>query len=74
MKGKFPLPEKWKKERKATITQTQREFTEVELDCKNNAGVYECLSDLKNWKKEIITFQRVVDDLEEIFLRVLEEK
>ena len=49
----------------------QREYTEIEIDCKNKQGMYKILGELENLKKDIISFHRIEEDLEEVFLRVL---
>jgi ABC-2 type transport system ATP-binding protein len=51
----------------------QGEFLEMDLDCKNQKGMYEFLSILQEEKVEIVQFFRVEEDLEEIFLRVLKD-
>ena len=74
VKGKVAIPQTWKKKYAAAVFNSQPDFTEIELDCGSREGVFSFISELKSGKKEIISMGRVVEDLEEIFLRVLSEK
>lgn len=71
IKGQFTIPETWTKSYKARILIGQNEYTEIELDCKNKAGMYKVLNDLQEQKRDIISFNRLEEDMEEVFLRVL---
>lgn len=72
VRGKFKPPTVWKKYN-AKILPTPPEYTELELDCISERGVYDMLGYLKTKKIEIASLVRNVEDLEEIFLRVLSE-
>jgi ABC-2 type transport system ATP-binding protein len=71
IKGDFKLPALWIKSYSAEIKMEQREYTEIEIDCKNKLGMYKILGELEKLKKDIISFHRIEEDLEEVFLRVL---
>jgi len=73
VKGRFTIPASWKKFN-AVIKQTNDDFTEMELDFGSKQGMFAVLSDLQKKKSEIIQLDRNTDDLEEIFLRVLEHR
>ncbi|MBI3395192.1 MAG: ABC transporter ATP-binding protein, partial [Spirochaetia bacterium] len=70
VKGRFAPPAAWKKY-DVKVLPGPPEYTEMELDCGSNAGVYDVLAVVKTKKLEIASMTRVVEDLEEIFLRVL---
>lgn len=71
IKGDFKIPANWSKSYNAEIKMEQREYTEIEVDCKNKQGMYKVLNELESLKKDIIAFHRIEEDLEEVFLRVL---
>lgn len=73
VRGRFRLPRPWAVQYAARIISSQPDYTEIEADCHDRAGVYAMLDDLQKAKKEILSMGRVVEDLEEIFLRVLSE-
>ena len=73
VKGTFQFSAGFMKKYNIQYKVMQNEFTEMELDCINNAGVYNILEYLKKKKAEIISFYRVVEDLEELFLAVLDK-
>ena len=70
--GDFSIPQKWMDSYGAKKIQNQDNTTELEINCEDNKDVYEILSFLREHNTEIISFSKVVDDLEEVFLRVLE--
>lgn len=71
--GEFSIPAEWVDYYGAKKIQNQDKITEIEINCQDNHGVYKILQFLKEQKVEIISFSKVVDDLEEIFLQVLED-
>ncbi len=73
VRGRFRIPAVWKSKYEAVMLAEHEDSTEFELDCKNAAGVYAVVADLKKSGKDILSMGRVVEDLEEIFLRVLEK-
>ena len=73
IRGSHKVNPKMKKKYQASIISINKEFTDIELDCHDNAGVYRAISDFKHEKREILSMHRVVEDLEEVFLRVLNE-
>jgi ABC-2 type transport system ATP-binding protein len=72
IKGKIELNDFLKTKYKAVILSEQKEFTELELDLKNKEEVFKLFKELEKQKREILSFYRVGEDLEEVFLRVLE--
>ncbi|MBE7440054.1 MAG: ABC transporter ATP-binding protein [Spirochaetales bacterium] len=73
IKGRFVMPAAWKKYN-AIVKQSNDDFTELELDLGSKDGMFAVLADLQKKGSEIIQLDRNTDDLEEIFLRVLERK
>lgn len=73
IRGRFRLPRAWGDRYDARVLSSQPDYTEIEADCHDRAGVYAILNELQGSKKEILSMGRVVEDLEEIFLRVLNE-
>ena len=52
---------------------SQGDTMEFDFDCKDKNGIYRFLEVIKNEKIEIVFFYRLEEDLEEIFLRVLQQ-
>lgn len=73
IKGKFRIPAEWKKYN-ARIDSERPDATEIEVDCKNNAGVYQIIAALKRGGREIIALERMAEDLENLLLMVLAER
>lgn len=73
IKGKFKIPDGWSRYN-ARFGSVRPDATEIELDCKNNAGVYQIISALKREGREIISLERVAEDLEDLLLMVLAER
>ena len=72
IKGKIELNDILKSKYKALVLSEQKEFTELELDLKNKEEVFKLFKELEKQKREVLSFYRVGEDLEEVFLRVLE--
>ncbi len=73
VRGSFPLPADWQKKYGASLLSGQNDHTEWEMDCKKPEGLYDVLDVLKKKKLEIISMHKPVEDLEEIFMRTLNE-
>ena len=74
VRGAFRLPVVWKKVGLARVLPSAPELTEFEMDCKDRAGVYRVLHELERQKRDLVSMERVAEDLEEVFLMVLEEE
>lgn len=74
VRGRFSLPAEWKKRHAAHVRPSAPEFTEFEMDCGDRKGVYRVLAALDKRGKELISTERVAEDLEEVFLMVLKEQ
>lgn len=71
IQGDFSIPVELQKIFEIKMIHSGGDYTEFESDCKNKDGVYRLISVLQAEKKEMIFAQKSIDDLEEIFLRVL---
>ena len=74
VRGRFALPAAWKKTGQARLLPSAPELTEFEMDCRDRAGVYRVLRELEKQKRELVNTERVAEDLEEVFLMVLEQE
>jgi len=71
IQGDFSIPVEAIKIFEIKMIHSGSDYTEFESDCKNSEGVYRLISVLQAEKREMIFAQKSIDDLEEIFLRVL---
>ena len=72
IRGHWNIPEDIKQKFNIQKILIQGDSMEFDLDCMNKLGVYSFLENLKNLGIEVIHFYRMEEDLEEIFLRVLQ--
>lgn len=73
VRGKFQFPEEWKHQYGSFLLPGAEDRTEWEMDVKDPSELYRVLDRLKSLQAEIISVQKPVEDLEEIFLRTLNE-
>lgn len=73
VRGSFRLPPAWKKGNQARVLPGSAEITEFEMDCQDRAGVFRVLRELERQKRDLVSTERVAEDLEEVFLMVLEQ-
>ena len=71
IRGEFTMPAEWSGAQGAKYIASHPEYCEIELDCRDNDGVYRVIDELRANRKEIISMGRVVEDLEEVFMMVL---
>lgn len=74
VRGRFRVPAAWKKTGQARVRPSSPEVTEFEMDCKDRAGVYRVLRELDKQRRELVSTERVAEDLEEVFLMVLNQE
>lgn len=74
VKGSIDAPKEWIKKFDAVQKQKTKEFSEIEVDCKTRNGLFQILAELKRKNKDVLVVERNIEDLEEIFLRVLAVK
>ncbi|HNI25433.1 MAG TPA: ABC transporter ATP-binding protein, partial [Leptospiraceae bacterium] len=73
LRGDWNPDEKIIKEYSITSKPRQGEYTEVSADCGSKDGIFRFLDRIRNDSLEVISFYKLEEDLEEIFLRVLKE-
>ncbi len=73
LRGEWNPSEDIIKEYSLTSKPKQGEYTEVSADCKNKDGIFRFLDRIRKDSLEVISFYKLEEDLEEIFLRVLKE-
>jgi ABC-2 type transport system ATP-binding protein len=73
VRGKFKIPPAWTKKYPFVEIKSFDDTTEFEINCKNQAGLAEILGHLAKQKTDIIFLQKKRDNLEEVFLRSLDD-
>ena len=69
VKGKFTPPAAWMKKYSVNVKSSNKEFTEMEIDCENSAGYKDVLQGVSQRSEQIISVRQTQNDLEEVFLR-----
>ncbi|MCB1141685.1 MAG: ABC transporter ATP-binding protein [Leptospiraceae bacterium] len=72
IRGDWNIPEEWKIKYSIKELPIQGDTKEIALDCHDKNGVYAFWEIIKKEGLEVVHFYRMEEDLEEIFLRVLE--
>lgn len=73
LRGDWNPDESIIKEYSLTSKPKQGEYTEVSADCGSKDGIFRFLDRIRKDSLEVISFYKLEEDLEEIFLRVLKE-